>query len=125
MPEAPTNSPGLVDSLRRLAETLVSIVETRVELVAVEAQQEKARAIITLTLAGAVLFAAVMVGVTLTALIVVVCWAHAALTLAGLAVIYAGGAFLGWRALKRELDKPILPDTIAQLKKDKEWLAPQ
>ena len=124
-PEAPINPPGFVHSFRRLLETFVAILESRLELASVELREEKARVLILLALAGVVFFGAAMTLITLTALVVVLCWAYAAWTLAGFAVFYAVLAWLGYQALRRELRKPFFDDTITQLKKDREWLVPR
>jgi uncharacterized membrane protein YqjE len=76
-------------------------------------------------LAGVAFFGVAMAVITLTALVVVLCWAYAVWTLGGFAVFYAVLAWLGYQALRRELRKPFFDDTITQLKKDREWLIPR
>src|SRR5947208_608322 len=71
---SPTEPPagGVFDSLRRLCDGSLALLQNRLELFAVEAQEEKARLVRTLALAAAVYFlagvAAVMVTISIVAL---------------------------------------------------------
>jgi len=125
MPESDSSPPTLMHTFRRLLETFVAIIESRLTLASVELQEEKSRAIVILMLIGAAMFAAAMAIIALTALVLVLCWSHAAWTLGGFAVFYTCLAIAGWRALRRVAEKPFLTDTIDQLKKDREWLIPR
>lgn len=114
-----------MQAFRRLLETFVAIIESRVALASVEVREERARIIIILMLAGVAMFAGALAVVSLTALVLFLCWPHVVWTLAGVVIFYTCLALLGWRALQRELDKPLFADTIDQLKKDREWLNPR
>jgi uncharacterized membrane protein YqjE len=114
-----------MQAFRRLLETLVAILESRLELASIELREEKARAIDMLLLGAVAVFCGAMAVVLLTVLVVLLCWPHAAWALGGFAVIYAGMALLGWRSLRRKLKKPFFAETIAQLQKDREWLIPR
>jgi uncharacterized membrane protein YqjE len=125
MPETAATTAGLIQTFRRLLETFVAIIESRVELAAVELREEKARIVILLMLAGLTLFAVMMAAMLLTGLILYFCRAHLSWTLGCFGGFYACLSYLGWRGLRRELDKPFFADTAAQLKKDREWLIPR
>jgi uncharacterized membrane protein YqjE len=125
MPEADPSPLGFVQAFRRLLETFVAILESRLELASVELREEKARVLLLLALAGVALFGVAMAVIVLTTLVIVLCWAYAAWVLGGFAILYAVLALLGYQALRRELRKPFFDDTIAQLKKDREWLIPR
>lgn len=117
--------PGILHAFRGLLETFVAILQSRLELVSVECREEIIRASGLLVLGAVAAFGAAMVGFTFTALIVVVFWAYAPWVLGGFVVFYAGMAFVAWRVLLKGLEKPFFVDTLAQLKKDREWLTPR
>jgi len=125
MPQNAANPPGLVHAFRGALDIVVALVETRLELASIEFREEKARGAAVLLLGAAAAFAAAMVVITLTALVVVLCWDHAAWALGGFAILYACLGCMAYLALRREMDKPFFEDTIGQLKKDREWLIPR
>ncbi|HWD20883.1 MAG TPA: phage holin family protein [Verrucomicrobiae bacterium] len=116
---------GLMNSLRRLLETFVAILESRVELAGVEWREERARAIVIVILALALAFAGAMFAVILTTLLLVLFWSHAIWALSSFALFYALAGLATWRVMQSFLKKPFFAETISQLKKDRAWLIPR
>lgn len=132
MAEADQPSRGLFGSLAGMFDTLLATVQNRLELFAVELQEEKCRLIEALVWAAAVIFLAIMAVTMLT--LTVVFWAGIILgeealfwTLGGFTLLYVTVAYGAFRALKQRLCKRPLPfaETIAELKKDRECLRPR
>lgn len=125
MPEQENPGPGLFGSLRRIACTFLAIVENRIEIASLEARQETRRLLTMLIAAGVAVACAFLGMVALTFLFVVAFWPQAIWVLLGFACFYlgiTGGALL---YLKKRLKEPLFPETITQLKKDRQWLFPQ
>jgi uncharacterized membrane protein YqjE len=127
----PPNEPpprGVLESLRRLCDAGLGLLQNRVELIAVEIQEEKARLVKVLILAGAMVLLGNMAAVLGTATIVVLVDKSAQVpVLAGLSLLYlllALGAFLALRRLLRSAPPP-LKDTVSELKQDRDWLNSQ
>jgi len=116
---------GWTETLRRSGDSLLGLVQSRLELFTVELQEEKLRAInllIWLTIALALGVAGLLVAVGALALFL---W-HAAgyLGLIGLAVLtLACAAGLLWW-LRQKLETGLTPfnTTVTEFKKDREWL---
>lgn len=64
-------SPGLVQSLRRLAATLIALLQTRLELLANELEEERVR-LVQVLLWGCIALAFLLLGVVMLTLFVVV-----------------------------------------------------
>jgi uncharacterized membrane protein YqjE len=127
----PPNEPpprGVLESLRTLCDAGLGLLQNRVELIAVEIQEEKARLVKVLILAGAMVLLGNMAAVLGTATIVVLVDKSAQVpVLAGLSLLYlllALGAFLALRRILRSAPPP-LKDTVSELKKDRDWLDSQ
>jgi len=87
----PPVSPGLLDTLRALVESLFASVHDRVELLSVELQEEKFRLIRTLVWVSAGLFAGGMALTLGSVTLVYLFWESARLAvLGGLTLLYAG-----------------------------------
>ena len=117
---------GLLGSLKRLASTLVAVVETRLQLLANELRAEKLRlAQLGLYAAAAVFFFALGI-IMLTLLVIVGFWdSHRLLALGGFAGIYllVGLAF-GVAVLRRATQRSRLFEaSLQELAKDREWLS--
>ena len=117
---------GLLGSLKRLASTLVAVVETRLQLLANELHAEKLRlAQLGLYAAAAVFFFALGI-IMLTLLVIVGFWdSHRLLALGGFAGIYllVGLAF-GVAVLRRATQRSRLFEaSLQELAKDREWLS--
>ena len=116
---------GLLDSLRKLAGTLVAALQTRLELVATEIEEEKARLAriaVLAALAGFCLALAVNLAVLF---LVVVFWDTDRLLAIGvLAGVFAAGAVALGLALRSAVaQRPrLLSATLAELRKDRKRL---
>jgi len=123
---APFTSPGTLAAGKRVLVTLMSMLQTRLEMAALELGEEKAR-LLSLIFTGlsALIFMsfAVLMG---SLLIVAWFWeTHRMASLAGLAVFYAFLAFVLWRRLQFALEHqpPAFAYTLAELAKDRDSLA--
>ncbi len=118
------NGLHLGDATKRVAQRLLVIVENRLQLLMVEAQEERERALLAVWLGlGAAAFG-LLTGVTLTVLIAVALWQHSpVIALLVLALIYMSIAVVFYNRLMRlQKDWQTLPGTLDQLKKDRECL---
>jgi uncharacterized membrane protein YqjE len=114
----------LAGASRRIAQRLFIIAENRLQLLMVEAQEERDRILLAIMLAlGAAAFG-LLAGVTLTLIVAVALWNHspilALLVLAAIYIIAAGIFYARLTRLKR--DWQTLTATLEQLKKDRECL---
>ncbi|HMJ49650.1 MAG TPA: phage holin family protein [Burkholderiales bacterium] len=120
-----TRTVGLINSLRRTLSTLVEIVQTRVELVATEVEEQKLRTaqLATLSLLGLFFFSMAIIFGTLA--VVVVYWdQNPAAVLGGFAALYLALAIilgLVWRARAKARPR-LLSATLAELIRDREEL---
>lgn len=115
------HSGGLFSSVRRVADTCVSSVHNRVELLAVELQEEKIRLVRLLLWTGAALFAAFLAITVITiAVVFLVPDDKRTIALIGFGVIYAVVAVVIAVKLRGEVRNapPPLADTLSELKKD-------
>lgn len=117
--------PGVWGSLRRILDTLLATAQNRIELLAVELQEEKCRLMEALLLAVALAVCGIMALTLLTFLLVVVFWENGRLiALGGLGALYLAGAAVAWRALQSRLkSRSAFAGTIDELKKDRECLS--
>ena len=115
------HSGGLFSSVRRVADTCVSSVHNRVELLAVELQEEKIRLVRLLLWTGAALFAAFLAITVITiAVVMVVPDDKRNIAVMGFGVVYALVAVVIAVKLRGEVRNapPPLADTLSELKKD-------
>ncbi|MCZ7634702.1 MAG: phage holin family protein [Verrucomicrobia bacterium] len=114
---------GLVGSLRRLLETAVSLAQRRLELIALEAQEEKVRLLDLLFRVAVVVVLGWMALLTATATLVVAFWdTHPVIVLVVVTVLYGGMAAamaLGLRRRLRDGPRPFA-GTIEEFRKDRE-----
>lgn len=124
MSEESEKKPGVWASLKRILDTLLVTAQNRIELFAVELQEEKCRLIETLLCAVAVAVCGMMALSLLTFAIVVLFWENGRLpALFGLSALYLVGAVLAWRALQSRLKaRSAFAGTIEELKKDRSCL---
>ena len=119
---------GLMDSLRRVTNSVFGLVHTRFALIAVELQQEKLRAInliIWLSVAIALGIAGLLVAIATLAIFL---WERAGYGgLVGLAFVTLGLAGLGLWLLRRHIMNGPQPfaDSVAEIGKDFEALKPR
>jgi uncharacterized membrane protein YqjE len=118
---------GLFASLKALSANLLGTLQTRLELLAVDVAEERARLTTLLALVLVSLFS-LGVGVVLLALLIVVAlWeSHRLVALAALISFFlVTGVAVGWLAIYRLRNSPRLFDaSIAELAKDREQLEP-
>lgn len=116
---------GILASARRILETALRTIQNRVELFALELQEEKAWLISTLLWAAAAIFFGGLGILLVVATIVYLSPENARpWVLGGFALLFiylAVNAILG---LRRSIEnkKPPMSDTIGELKKDIEWI---
>lgn len=117
--------PGVWASLQRILDTLLATAQNRIELLAVELQEEKCRLMEALLLALAVAVGGIMTLTLVTFLLVILFWENGRLlALGGLSVMYLAGTALAWRALQSRLKaRSAFAGTIDELKKDRECLS--
>jgi len=119
----PTPGGGLLDSLRRLLDSVLGLVQRRLEVIALDLQAEKTRVLDLLVRAAAMLVLGLLALVAATATIVVALWdTSPVLVLAVVTVLYGAGAtILAWDIKRRlrEGPKPFA-DTIEEFRKDRE-----
>ena len=125
MHESGPPSSGILASLRRMADTVLSTIHNRVELFALELEDEKHWLIKTLLWTAGTIFFGVL-AVTFFTLTVVLLFPDEAKRwiLIVFCVIYIGlfiGACMGLRKLLRAKSPP-MSDTLSELKKDITWL---
>lgn len=125
MSESDPNSEGLAGSLRRIARSLLGLAHTRIELFAVELQEEKLRTLNLLlwfSVAMALGVAGVLVAIGALGIFL---WEVAGYAgLVGLVVVTLGGAAgMLWDLRRRILKRPgPFAQTAAEFKKDLESL---
>jgi uncharacterized membrane protein YqjE len=125
MAEGESSPSGILASLRRLVDTALSTVQNRIELFALELQEEKSWLISTLLWAAAMIFFCGLAIILVVATVVYLApeswrpW-----ILVGVAAIFiwlAISSIAGfWRSLRDK--RPPLSDSIGELKKDIEWI---
>jgi uncharacterized membrane protein YqjE len=114
----------LGDATKRIAQRAFVIFENRLQLLMVEAQEERERALLAIWLGlGAAAFG-LLAGVALTFTIAVALWEHSPIiALLVLTVLYSIAAVLFYRRLVRlQSDWQTFPGTLDQFKKDRECL---
>lgn len=118
-------SPGLLASLRRMAETALRTLQNRVELFAAELQEEKSWLIATLLWTAAVVFFGGLAIIFVVGTVVYLAPESARpWVLGGFTVLFVYLAVNAVVGLRRSLrDKPTpMADTIGELKKDLDWI---
>ena len=124
MSEASETKPGVWTSLKRILDTLLATAQNRVELFAVELQEEKCRLVEAMLCAAAVAAFGMMTLSLVTCTVVVFFWENGRLpALAGLSVLYLVGTALAWRALQSRLKaRSAFVGTVEKFKKDRACL---
>jgi uncharacterized membrane protein YqjE len=122
-----SESSGLMTSLRRLVGTLVGIVQTRIELISVEIEDQVLRMWHLILLAGAILLFSGLALIFFSAWIVVLFWEnHPAAALGVVTAVYLAAALLTWQIFRaRRRARPrLFQASLAELARDREHLAP-
>lgn len=124
MSEGPEERAGIWASARTLLDTVLATVQNRVELFAVELQEEKCRWIEALLCATAVAAFGMMALSLITFTIVIVFWDNGRLpALIGLTALYLIGTGLAWRALQVRLRaRSTFSASLDELKEDRSCL---
>jgi uncharacterized membrane protein YqjE len=115
---------GLWVSLKRILDTLLATAQNRVELFAVELQEEKYRIVEAMLCVAAVAAFGMMTLSLVTFTVVILFWENGRLlALGGLSVLYLIVTMLAWRALQSRLKAAsAFAGTIDELKKDRACL---
>ncbi len=117
------NSSGAVGVLGRFGRTALRAIDTRVELLAVEWQEERLRFRDLLLWAVALLFLVLIGALLVTAAIIFLFPEDLRVYItAAIGLLYLCGAVAAWFRLKSGLKKEAFAQSIDQVKKDKVWL---
>lgn len=125
--QPPSGSSGFVDSVRVWADGLVAGLQHRLELFAVELQEEKFRLIQAFIWISAIVFAAMMTALLASLTLVYVFWESARLAaLGGLALVYACVLAALIIAFRRHLARQTKPfaATLDEIGKDRACIHP-
>lgn len=124
MNSPPGSLAQLAAAARRIVHRILTIGENRVELLLVELQEERERLLLAILLALGVAAFGLLAGVALTIGVAVVFWDnHPVLALLVLTAIYATTASLLYcRLVRLQRNWDTLPETLDQLRKDRECL---
>jgi uncharacterized membrane protein YqjE len=122
--EAPSANGHIGDATKRIAQRMFVIVENRLQLLMVEAQEERERMLLAILLALCAAVFGLLAGVTLTVVIAVALWEHSPIiALLVLVALYTIAAMVFYgRLFRLQRDWQTLPGTLEQLKKDRECL---
>jgi uncharacterized membrane protein YqjE len=114
----------LTGASRKVARRFFVILENRLQLLMVEAQEERERVLLFIWLGLGIVIFALLAGVALTVVVAVAFWNHSpVIALLVLTAIYGAIAgFLYTRLLRLQRDWQTLPETLDQLRKDRECL---
>lgn len=121
-------STGLMESLKRMADTLLVIFQTRLALLSNEMEEERLH-VGQMLLYGSValLFFGLSI-ILLTVFILMLFWdSQRLLVLGGFTALYFVAGLLAWNALRRmarERSK-LFSTSLAELADDRDWLAPR
>jgi uncharacterized membrane protein YqjE len=125
MPPETESSEGMLDSLRRLGDHGLALLQNRVELFGVELEEQKLRLlrVLSLVAAGAILANLALV---LGSIAIVVAFGPGARlpVLIGLTLLYALAAVVVviWIRKETRSAPPPFAGTVSELEKDREWL---
>jgi uncharacterized membrane protein YqjE len=123
MAEPTQSGGGLFDTIRRMLDSALALVQNRLQLFAVELQEEKVRLFDLLLRLAAVAVLGLLALIAATATIVVWLWdTSPTLVLAVITLIYAVAAALIWAGVRKRLRDGPTPfaDTLGEFKKDRE-----
>ena len=117
---------GLLQSLRNLAATLVAVLQTRLELLATEIEEERVRMQRLLLFAAAAIFFLALAIMTLTLFVIALFWDTYRLWVIGaLVVLYLVAGFTAASAARRQTTSRPFSASLAELAKDLERLIPK
>jgi uncharacterized membrane protein YqjE len=118
---------NLGDASKRIAQRAFVIVENRIQLLMVEAEEERDRILKAIWMGMAAVAFGLLAGVTVTVIVAVAFWnSYPLVALLVLAAVYVAGAFWFYvKLMQLQRDWQTLPATIDQLRKDRECLEKQ
>ena len=122
--ETSSETPGIIPSLKKLLQIVLTTAANRLELAAVETQEEAARWVESLILVAALAVLGALALAMVSLAIVLTFWdEHRLAAMVGLSIVYLI-AFLGtvWRLRWRLKNWDSFAATLAELKKDKACL---
>jgi len=123
METPPSESSGLLGSLRSFADGLLGSLHARIELLSLELQEEKFRLIQVFIWISAMVFLAILATVFASLVLVAVFWETARVTvmcsLAGAYLVGLIAVLVGFRRFLAQQPKPFAA-TLNELKKDRE-----
>jgi uncharacterized membrane protein YqjE len=123
MADANHQPPGFTTLVSRLFRTGVGAVQNRIELFAVEWQQERARVADVMLIGVAVVFLGMLAVLLFTIAIILLFPPELRIyATVGFAVLYFIGALIAFFSLRAQLKREPFADTIDQAKKDRVWL---
>lgn len=120
-----TSPPGVLASLRAFAATSVGIARTRLQLLANDLEEQRARVLHLVVLGAIALFCGTLAVLLASAWIVIALWDQYRLwTLGFLAAIYAGGCLLALSVMKsKAAQRPqLFSASLAELRRDEDTL---
>lgn len=128
-PPAPPPPPGsgLLNSLQGLAATLLAILQTRLDLLATEFEQEKRRVLRVMAWGAVAVFLGCSGLIFLAALITVLFWdEHRVLVLSLITLSFwlGCGGILWWIRSRLQSPADMLAGTLAELEQDQQSLRP-
>lgn len=121
-------SGGLFNSMRTMASTLLAIVQTRVELLSTELEEERIRLTSMLMWMLLMLFCTGMAVIFFTLLLVLALWDDHRLLAVGIpAVLFSLGAVLAWQVVAdKARSKPrLFAASLTELTRDRDQLTPR
>lgn len=119
-------STGLMESLKRLACTSLAILQTRLELLSNELEEERLRIVQMLLYASLALFFLGLAITMLTAFFVILFWdSHPLLVLGGFSALYFLAGLMAWNELNRAARQKskLFSNSLAELADDHDRLA--
>jgi uncharacterized membrane protein YqjE len=116
---------GLFTSIRRMFDNAVGAVHSRLELVVVELQEERERAVNVLIWSGVLLFLVFMAIVAFTFCVILALWQYAVWVGLSFGVFYLIAAAIVASVVRNRLKTPMFGESMNQLRKDREWLSPE
>ena len=124
MDESPGSGGHLAATLREMARRLLTIGENRLELLALEVQEERERLLHALLLALGAAVLGLLAGIALTAALVLLLPAYppANILLALTGLFGSAGGYIWWRLIRLLRDWETLAATLGQLSKDRACL---
>jgi len=123
MAEQISSDEGFPNSARRLRDTALNILENRLQILEIEIKEEKQRARALFYSTVILLVTGLMAVVMVSFLLVVAFWDYAIWVLIALTIIYVISSLTALHVIRKNLKPPPFPETVSQIKKDRQWLS--